>query len=489
MIKKISSFLFENKTLKQTIAKNTFWLFGGQITGKIIRLFIVIYAARILGINGWGEFSYAISIVGFFAILSDMGINNILTREISKRPELQHQYFSTAFFIKIFLLISSAILILIATPFFLKHAVLILIPMATLLFMFDSLREFSCAYIRTSEKMQIETLINIVTNISIVTISFVMLLISPTSYSLIIGHAIGSAIGLIHATIITKNQFSKIFHNFQKDFLKPIAYSSLTFAILGALVSLMVNIDTIMLGLMKKTAEVGLYSAAQKPIQLFFIIPSLFITSLFPTFSRLSHKNETDRFRSIFERIISFTFLISVPLIIGGLILAKSFILFVYGTEYLRSTIPFQVLLLVVLWAFPGTIIINAIVSYDKQKSLILISILGTLGNVVLNYMLIPPFGPLGAAIATVFAQILINSFAWWKLKQMINFKIIMHLPKIIIASGSMALIMLIIKSTGVNFIINAGISALVYFLTLYLLKEKIIKEIMVIFQSQNKTL
>lgn len=487
MIKKITSFLFENKTLKQTVTKNIFWLFGGQITGKIIRLFIIIYAARVLGASGWGEFSYAISIVGFFAVLSDMGINNILTREISKRPELQNQYFSTAFFIKITLLILSALLVLITTPFFLKHNILILVPMATLLFIFDSLREFSFAYIRTTEKMQTETMINILTNSSIVLISFAMLLMSPSSYALMIGHAIGSAIGLAYASIMIKKQFSKIFYHFQKDLLKPMIHSSLTFAILGALVSLMINIDTIMLGLMKKTAEVGLYSAAQKPIQLFFIIPSLFIASLFPAFSRLSYKNETDKFRSIFEKIISFTFLISIPLIISGLILAKNFILFVYGIEYLQSTATFQMLLLVVLWAFPGTIIVNAIVSYDRQKSLIPISIFGTLGNIALNYILIPYFGPLGAATATVFSQIIINSFAWWKLKQIINFKVIAYLPKIIIASALMACAMLIIKLTGVNFIINAMMSVIIYFLVLYLLKEKILTEILNIFRSQGK--
>ncbi|MCL5004783.1 MAG: hypothetical protein M1170_02470, partial [Patescibacteria group bacterium] len=61
MLQKIKSFLFENKTTRQTIAKNTFWLFFGEISSRVLRAAIVIYAARVLGADGWGVFSYAIT--------------------------------------------------------------------------------------------------------------------------------------------------------------------------------------------------------------------------------------------------------------------------------------------------------------------------------------------------------------------------------------------------------------------------------------------
>ena len=56
MTEKIKSFLFENKTLRQTVVKNVFWLFSGQMIGRLLRAAVVVYAARILGAEGWGLF-------------------------------------------------------------------------------------------------------------------------------------------------------------------------------------------------------------------------------------------------------------------------------------------------------------------------------------------------------------------------------------------------------------------------------------------------
>src|SRR3989338_6661756 len=104
MFKKIRTLLFENQGLKQKIAKNTFWLFFGQIFGRLIRAAIVIYAARILGPASWGAFSYAMSFAAFMSVFSDIGISAIVTKESSRNPELTDRYFSTALGIKLLIL-------------------------------------------------------------------------------------------------------------------------------------------------------------------------------------------------------------------------------------------------------------------------------------------------------------------------------------------------------------------------------------------------
>jgi len=73
MVKKIKSFLFENKTISQTIAKNTFWLSISNILGKILRAIIIIYVARVLGAESWGIFSYALTIASTLTLIMDFG--------------------------------------------------------------------------------------------------------------------------------------------------------------------------------------------------------------------------------------------------------------------------------------------------------------------------------------------------------------------------------------------------------------------------------
>ncbi|MDI6734266.1 MAG: oligosaccharide flippase family protein, partial [Patescibacteria group bacterium] len=95
MIKIIKDFLFKNKSEKQTVIKNSFWLAFGNIAGRLIRAVLIIYAARILGTEGYGIFSYALGLAAFFTIFSDIGLSSLLTRESIKKPEKIAEYFST----------------------------------------------------------------------------------------------------------------------------------------------------------------------------------------------------------------------------------------------------------------------------------------------------------------------------------------------------------------------------------------------------------
>ncbi|MDP3901436.1 MAG: oligosaccharide flippase family protein, partial [bacterium] len=101
MFPKVKNWLFQNQNIAQTIAKNTFWLFSGQIVSRLLRAAIVIYAARVLGAASWGAFSYALGIAAFLTIFSDIGINALITKEASRNPQLKDAYLSTAFFTKL----------------------------------------------------------------------------------------------------------------------------------------------------------------------------------------------------------------------------------------------------------------------------------------------------------------------------------------------------------------------------------------------------
>ena len=63
MFKKLKALLFENQTDRQTVLKNTIWLFVGELGVRALKILIFIYAARILAAREWGVFSYAIAVM------------------------------------------------------------------------------------------------------------------------------------------------------------------------------------------------------------------------------------------------------------------------------------------------------------------------------------------------------------------------------------------------------------------------------------------
>lgn len=474
MFKQIKKFLFENQSLHQTVLKNAFWLNFGEITSRLIRAVVIIYAARLIGATGYGIFSYALNLAGLFTIFSDIGVSSILTREASKNIESKTQYLSTAFFIKICLLVFSVALVIFLAPFFTKiKGVLPLLPIIAVLLAFDSLRDFAFAFVRALEKMQIEAIFKIITNIAIVALGFLALSISATSRSFTIGYTLGSGFGLAAVIWALKDQFSKVFTHFRKELIAPILASAWPFALFGLLGGLMINTDMIMLGWYRPAQDLGFYAAAYKPVQLFWIFPTLLASSFFPILSRLAHK-DNEKFRLVFEKAMAVVFLVGLPLVAGGLVLSHDFIRIIFGNEYLPAIPVFQILLLTVFLVFPGSLLGNAIFCYDKQKSLIGYFFLGALGNVFFNFLLIPTWGIVGSAVSTVFTQIISNGFSWRKMKKINNFYTIRHLPKIIAATFLMTLFTWGLNFLAINFFLNLLLSILIYFGLLYLLKEPV---------------
>jgi len=233
----------------------------------------------------------------------------------------------------------------------------------------------------------------------------------------------------------------------------------------------MINTDTLMIGWMKTANDLGYYAAAQRPVQFLYLIPAVIATVVFPAFSRLAGK-DNEKFRSLLEKSISSSFLLAIPLTLGGLILAPQIISLLFGNGYLPATTAFIFLLLTILLIFPSILIGNAIFAYNKQRQFIGYLALGALGNVVFNAVLIPPFGIAGAAFATILAQTLAIGFNWKNMKKINNFQTLKYLPRIALAGLLMAGLVFILKIWGVNIIINVLISTAFYFICLYWLKE-----------------
>lgn len=479
IIAKIKHFLFRNKTTGQTIAKNTFWLTFGEITGRILRTGVVIYAARVLGANGWGVFSYAMSLAALFTIFSDIGLSAVLIREGAKNPETREKYFVTTLVIKLFLIVLSFIVVMFGAPHFTK------IPLSTnlLLFIafllsFDSLRGFGVSLFRAVEKMELEAFSNILTQGVILIAGGLILVFSPSPEHLAITYAIGSAAGLLLTIVSLWPYFKKFWQHFDKNLLKPIFQAAWPFGVAGLMGAIMINTDTIIIGWLKTAADVGYYSAAQKPILLLYMFPSFIAGGFFPALAKLANK-DNERFRYTLEKGLAFVFLLAIPFAVGMILTSGQIIHLLFGNEYFNrpTIITLQLLAITLVTNSPVGLLVNAIFAYDRQKDLITFWTIGAIGNVIFDLLLIPVWGIAGSALATVITQIVSNGLIWWKMKKINDFSTLKHLGKIILATLIMSSFILLFRSLNWPVIVNIVVSGGIYLAALILLKEKIISQ------------
>lgn len=473
-LKALRAFLFENSSLKQTIAKNTFWLGASTIASRLIKAVLIIYAARALGAAGYGAFSYALSLAALFSILSDIGVSGLITRETSRRPDALRAYFSTGLVIKLALALVCGIAIVLIAPTVSKIPdALALFPLAALLVIFDGLRDFSFSITRAWEKMELEAVVNILTNVMITVIGLVLLFGNPDPKTLLAGYTAGAGIGTVASIWILRSYFHKFWMWFDASLIKHIFLEAWPFALSGLLGAIMINTDTLMIGWLRDAREVGLYSAALRPVQLLYFTTTVLGISAFPSLAKSSQSDKA-MFRRIIEGLVASAFLLAIPLFIGGAIVGQDLLLFLYGSEYREATGAFIILLFTTLTTLPGNLLINAVFAANKQKIFIASLGIGSLGNVALNYLLIPRFGIAGSAIATVVAQILATSAVWITLKRASGFTTIPHLKKIVVASLAMGILVAALARLDAPVLLSVSLGAAAYFILLLLLKEQV---------------
>jgi O-antigen/teichoic acid export membrane protein len=485
MLKKIKALLFENKTTRQTVAKNAFWLYVSNIGGRLIRATIIIYSARVLGASNWGIFSYAVSLIAFITIFTDFGINSLLVREASKSniDSERHKIISTSFIFKLALVLVGILAVFAITPRIATMDIKPILTLVVFILIFDTVRDFGFSLIRASEKMEQETALYLLTNLAIVAFGLISLKMYGTVKAFTFSYAAGTAVGMIATLWVLRKDLRGLFSGFSPTRLKAILTSAWPFAISGLLSVLMLNTDIIIIGWLKGAESVGLYSAGQRIVQVLYLLPSIAYISLLPTFARLANK-DNQKLRRILESAITLVFLFAIPASVGGFLLGKSIIPFIFGAGYSGASLAFRILILTLLVDFPVMILSSFIFSFDKQKNITIYSAIGGFSNVIFDLIFIPMFGIAGSSLATLLAQFLSMRYLWWVAKKTGYFEILPHLKRAVAATAVMALVCLILQSIGIHVLETIAVAGAVYVGLLFATKEPIIKELRLILRS-----
>lgn len=465
--------------MRQTIAKNTFWLGISTTASKIIRSIIIIYAARIIGTEGYGVFTYAMSLAALFTVFSDIGLTGLLTRELSKETGPNKSYVATLSFVKILFLTFTTLLIIFVGPLIAKfgEAKSLMIILAFVL-AFDSIRGFLYSIVRSQNRMQVEAGYEFVTEITTTITCLAALLISPTARSFATGYLIGSGIGFIILLISFRKHVQNIKGHISANFIKPILLTSLPFAVVGVFNVFLTNIDSVIIGIWNNTTTLGLYGAAQRPISILYLLPGFLSASIFPIMSILAQEKDHVRANILIKKATQLSIVLVLPIIVGGILVSAPLINAVFGYEYIGAVPTFRVLLLTLLPIFPGMIFFYILFAENQQSVFIKSSGIGAVINIALDFVLIPRYGIIGSAVATLCAQIVVNGILYAEIKKRYDFRILTGLRKACIALVCMTLVTFTLLYFSLPLLFIIPFAAIFYGSVLYLLREQLLQDI-----------
>jgi O-antigen/teichoic acid export membrane protein len=430
------------------------------------------------------------SLVTIFTIFSDLGLTNILTRELTKRTEEKLEYLSTALAVKLILLLVTIIIIAIFAPLISKFAeAKPLMFIIALTVAFESLRSFLYPNTRSQNKMEVEAGLVITAEVLTTFVVLGIFLKYQTVTALVYSYMIGNGIGLLITLFFLREYIIDIFKYFKKQLIRPILQSAWPFTIMGVFGVFMTSIDSVIIGIYTNTHILGLYAAAQRPISLLYILPSFISVGLFPIISKFSQNREGKKLSLIIEKSSLLSLLIALPIVAGGIITAGPIINVTFGYEFIGAVSTFQILLLSLLIVFPGAMLADFILAEDKQKVFIKSSFFGAITNVVLDLILIPVLGIAGSAIATVAALMVTNGILLREIKKTVSFNFIAGLKKMVTATIIMSLLAYVLKIFTVPLILIVLLSAVTYFGLLFIMKDQLIEDVKQSFKIKKENI
>lgn len=401
--------------------ENTWWMMARNIYSMLISLVVGSLSARFLGPSNYGVLNYGASIVAFFTTVSQLGMDSIIVAEMVRKPDKEDIYLGTALMMR---LLTSVISVL-----FVWGMVVVLEPNNQLVQIVTVLQAISIIF-QSLEVLyywfQAHFLMKYVTYASMVALTTtgiwrILLLVNRATVE---WFAMSAAVSSFVCSITIVFFFFKNARISLKVSLYEAKYlfsNSYHFLINGLAVTLYTQLDRIMLAKIVGEEAVGLYSAASTVALMWGFVPLAMINSASPILVKLYEENRKEfviQYKLLLLGISVMGILVSLVFTVFG----KVIIHILYGEIY-YAAIP---ALLILIWSTTFSMIGSArgvwLVAASKNKYVKYFTLIGAVVNAVLNVIVIPKWGIIGASVTTLASQIIVSIIAPFFFKETKSF-------------------------------------------------------------------
>lgn len=443
---------------------------------KPLFFFFMILVARKLGVEDFGKFSFVLSFIMIFSIFIDFGFNELTIREVAKEKLLAPKYLGNGLSFRIIL--SVLVFILICVLINLMNYPIDTIRstyIAAAYLIFFSLCGFLYSIFRAFEKIKYESLLTIIEKTLIVFLGSLVLILCSGLEELWFVFFFSNVIVFAISIIILSKKIVKFSLEFDPNFIKKFVKKAFPFALMNIFIIIYFRIDMVMISMMRSDLEVGWYSAAYRLMEALFLIPNMIMVPIYPVFSRL-YISSIDSLTAIYKSALKIMIIISLPITIVVMFISDRIITMLYGASFINSNSA----LVILIWAIPFiflTFVLGALLpAINKQGISTFSTGACAILNILLNLILIPSYGYIGASVATVITEGILFAILFGYISiRFIKFDS-MALAKIALVNTTTIPLAFFLYVLNPNYIVNI-ISYLVTYMALIIILKIVSKE------------
>lgn len=371
----------------------------------VFLLLLFILAGRILGTESLGRFSLALAIAFIFEAVVDPGLYQITIRDLARNPQRANQYLSNILGYKILvaaLILAGAAVVLALNPAHpeTSSAILLLLFASAL----KSIKTSFVAGLHAMEYFQWDAVSQTIERLGLLCVGALVLISGGGLVGLCIAFVAVRSIDVMAAGLIVWRKVSRFAVRVDMALLVRLLRSALPVGIFLAVLNLYAYVDTLMIAAIRDDAEVGWYNAGFK-IYEGLSAAALIIANVFRPRIASAFTGDSRYFAALFPLGLKYTWAVALLIALMGVPLAEMAIVTLFGSEFLEAAAVLEILLIGLPFFFAVTYFQMMSVAMDKQKTVLFIAVIGLGANVAMNLVLIPAYGYLGAAYATILGE------------------------------------------------------------------------------------
>lgn len=387
--------------LSVRLAANSLVQIVGTVLASAIGFVTFIVTARYLGPAIYGDLTAANAFLYVPTVLAEVGLSMIVVREISADESSTEDVVGGSLPLRAVIAVATvtlSLLIALALPFNHRTELAILVgsPGALFTVMTYAVQPVLQARLR----MQWAVIATIAGRLATLGLT-VAAVTGGLGYLAVMGATvIGLGLTLVLSVVFVR-RLMRIRLRVDTALWRRLIGPALYLALALGIASITARVDTVLISLLKPSRDVGLYGAAYKFVDVSTLIASAIGISLFPVFSRF-FATDPRRARGLLQKSLDVVAALSPPLVVLIIGLAPQIIRYSAGHEFAEAVPVLQLLALSLIFVFLRAPLSRYQIAAGAYRPLAWMMVAMLAFNIVLNLVLIPPYGIKAAALVNL---------------------------------------------------------------------------------------
>jgi len=380
--------------------RNTALVLAARILSRAIALVTVLATLNHLGPAGFGRFQTLVTYTSVITVLVDLGFNTLYVREAARHPGEIARYLSNLITTR--LLMSLLGLVVLAVALRIPGLQSLLLP-GFLLMILASLSQLLRQTFYALQRVGFDAVETVLEAGVLLVLTLAGILTRQGVAYFLWAYALSYAFACVFIlTVLVVRRIAVLRPRFELRLVSTWLVASLPLALTFVVTTLYFKIDVPILQLFRSFDEVGWYASAYKPFEALLFVPMSMLNVIFPLLA-VYHREAPERLAVATDRFYKLLLLLGWPLTVGVFVLAPGLTSLLH--LYRQAEPALAILALGIVFMFINNTWIGTLNAIDRQAAFTWAALASLIVNVGLNLLLIPAYGYVGAAWATVLTE------------------------------------------------------------------------------------